>query len=175
MQVLNANAEVQDLDAAVSTRYMTIDMSVRLQDLDVAPDPRPTTSCWNSRLWTTSTGHHHRLDRDRQHQRPHRWDISWPIDLGQGAAGDEILRVRMVGYEGGDTLCPGAGATDDDCAVPFNLSIDTYEPNLLSMSVFLGGADLRERRRVYDDTWVIPSATQQMRLIAQDLPSPRRP
>ncbi|MEC7098569.1 MAG: hypothetical protein VXW74_03885, partial [Candidatus Thermoplasmatota archaeon] len=175
MQVLNANAEVQDLDAAVSTRYMTIDMSVRLQDLDVAPDPSAYNLVLEQQTVDNIDGNitigWTEIDNISG---PIGGDISWPIDLGQGAAGDEVLRVRMVGYEGGDTLCPGAELRpDDDCAVPFNLSIDTYEPNLLSMSVFLGGADLPENwRRVYDDTWVIPSATQQMRLIAQDLPSP---
>ena len=175
LQVLNANAEVQDLDDAVSTRYMTIDMSVRLQDLDVAPDPSAYNLVLEQQTVDNIDGNitigWTEIDNISG---PIGGDISWPIDLGQGAAGDEILRVRMVGYEGGDTLCPGAELRpDDDCAVPFNLSIDTYEPNLLSMSVFLGGADLPENwRRVYDDTWVIPSATQQMRLIAQDLPSP---
>ena len=71
-------------------------------------------------------------------------DISWPIDLGRGAAGDEssesAWRVTRV-------ATPSAGADlrpDEDCAVPFSLYIDTYEPNLLSMSVFLGGADVRK-------------------------------
>ena len=175
MQVLNANDEVQDLDDAVSTRYLTIDLSVRLQDLDVAPDPSTYNLVLEQQTVDNIDGNitlgWTEIDNISG---PIGGDIAWPIDLGLGAAGDEILRVRMVGYEGGDTLCPSEEyRPDEDCAVPFNLSIDTYEPNLLSMSVFLGGADLPENwRRVYDDTWVVPSANQQMRLVAQDLPSP---
>jgi hypothetical protein len=175
MQVLNANDEVQDLDDAVSTRFLTIDLSVRLQDLDVAPDPSTYNVVLEQQTIDNIDGNitlgWTEIDNISG---PIGGDIAWPIDLGLGAAGAEVLRVRMVGYEGGDTLCPAAEyRPDEDCAVPFNLSIDTYEPNLLSMSVFLGGADLPENwRRVYDDTWVIPSANQQMRLIAQDLPTP---
>jgi hypothetical protein len=175
MQVLNANDEVQDLDEAVSTRFLTIDLSVRLQDLDVAPDPSTYNVVLEQQTIDNIDGNitlgWTEIDNISG---PIGGDIAWPIDLGLGAAGAEVLRVRMVGYEGGDTLCPAAEyRPDEDCAVPFNLSIDTYEPNLLSMSVFLGGADLPENwRRVYDDTWVIPSANQQMRLIAQDLPTP---
>ncbi len=175
LHILNANDEIQDLDDAISTRYMTIDMSVRLQDLDVAPDPS-TYNLVLEQQTVDNVGGNITLGWTEidNISGPIGGDVEWPVDLGIGAAGDEILRVRMVGYEGGDTLCPPTDLRpDEDCAVPFNLSIDTYEPNLLSMSVFLGGADLPENwRRVYDDTWVIPSATQQMRIIAQDLPSP---
>ena len=115
MQVLNANAEVQDLDAAVSTRYMTIDMSVRLQDLDVAPDPSAYNLVLEQQTVDNIDGNitigWTEIDNISG---PIGGDISWPIDLGQGAAGDEVLRVRMVGYEGGDTLCPGAELRPDD-------------------------------------------------------------
>ena len=175
LAVLNANDEAQDLDAARSTRYMTLEGSVRLEALDVAPDPstyylvleQQDVSNIDGNITITWT----EIDNVSG---PIGGDFSWPVDLGLGAAGDEVLRVRMGGYDGGDTLCPPSTLRPDvDCAVPFNVSIDTYEPNLMSMSVFLGGGDLPENwRRVYDDTWVVPSANQQVRFVAQDLPSP---
>ena len=35
-----------------------------------------------------------------------------------------------------ETLCPPAPiVSDSDCAIPFNLSIDTYSPTLINISV----------------------------------------
>lgn len=175
LSVLNANDEVQDLDAARSTRYMTLEGTVRLESLQVAPDPSTYYLVLEQQDVSNIDGNitisWNEIDNVSG---PIGGDFSWPVDLGLGAAGEEVLRVRMGGYEGGDTLCPPSSLRpDDDCAVPFNVSIDTYEPNLISMSVYLGGADLPENwRRVYDDTWVVPSATQSVRFVAQDLPEP---
>ena len=102
-------------------------------------------------------------------------DFTWDVDLGM-AAGQDTYRFRIDGYEGGETLCPAAEfRPDSDCAIPFNLSIDTLDPNLLVVEVLNGQVDpsLDSNWRVMvDDTWVVPSATQQIRMNASDLPNP---
>ena len=102
-------------------------------------------------------------------------DFDLDIDLGF-AAGAETYRFRIDGYEGGDTLCPAATYRPDaDCAIPFNLSIDTLDPKLIEVKILNGQVDpsLESNwRTMVDDTWVVPSANQQIRLNAYDLPNP---
>ena len=82
----------------------------------------------------------------------------------------------MDGYEGGETLCPEASyRPDSSCGIPFNVSIDTLDPDLLEVRIFNGLGDLSNDdnwRIMVDDTWVVPSTTQRIRLNASDLPSP---
>jgi hypothetical protein len=103
-------------------------------------------------------------------------DFDWTIDLGSTAAGEETYRFNIDGYEGGDTLCPSLSLRPDaECAIPFNLTIDTYDPNLINMQVLNGQVDPNVNsnwRTLVDDTWVVPSATQKIRMQAQDLPNP---
>jgi hypothetical protein len=65
-------------------------------------------------------------------------DFNWQIDLGM-AAGQDTYRFRIDGYQGGDTLCPAAEyRPDSSCGIPFNLSIDTLDPNLLDVRILNG-------------------------------------
>ena len=104
-------------------------------------------------------------------------DFDWAINLGATAAGQATYRFMIDGYEGGDTLCPPAPiVSDSDCAIPFNLSIDTYSPTLVNISV-LKAANFDQTiwtnwRSLVDDTWVLPSAQQKVRVLAQDIPTP---
>ena len=63
-------------------------------------------------------------------------NFDWDIDLGLTAAGQATYRFMLDGYNGGDTLCPPSPiVSDSDCAIPFNLSIDTYSPTLINISM----------------------------------------
>ena len=104
-------------------------------------------------------------------------DFDWNVDLGISAAGQATYRLMLDGYEGGDTLCPPAPIVSDaDCAIPFNLSIDTYSPTLINISV-LKASNFDQTiwsnwRNLVDDTWVLPSPQQKVRVLAQDIPAP---
>ena len=80
------------------------------------------------------------------------------------------------GYDGGDTICPPSPiVSDSDCAIPFNLSIDTYSPTLINISMLKNVGDeslWSSWRNLVDDTWVKPNAQQKSKLIAQDIPEP---
>ena len=82
-------------------------------------------------------------------------DFNWNIDLGN-AAGSETYRFAVRGYEGGDLLCPPSQYNPDEtCAIPFDITIDTYEPNLLDMQVLSPGTDANvdsNWRTLLDDT-----------------------
>ena len=83
----------------------------------------------------------------------------------------------LDGYEGGDTLCPPSPiVADEDCAIPFNLTIDTYSPTLVNISVLKASnydpTIWTNWRELVDDTWVLPSSQQKVRVLAQDIPSP---
>ena len=137
MQVLNANAEVQDRRCGLHTLHD------HRHERPPASLTLPRSSAYNLVLEQQTVDN---IDGNitigwteiATSAAPSVGTFRGPLTLVR-ARGRNPPR-RMVGYEGGDTLCPGAELRpDDDCAVPFNLSIDTYEPNLLSMSVFLVG------------------------------------
>ena len=60
---------------------------------------------------------------------------------------------------------------DETCAIPFDITIDTYEPNLLDIEVLSPGTD-NDWRLLLDDTWVVPQESQEIRMNSQDLPNP---
>ncbi|HJL59719.1 MAG TPA: hypothetical protein QF621_05150, partial [Candidatus Thalassarchaeaceae archaeon] len=104
-------------------------------------------------------------------------DFNWEVDLGITAAGEATYRFMVIDYTGGDTLCPASPIISDvDCGIPFNLSIDTYSPTLVNLSV-LNAANLDPTiwsnwRPLVDDTWVLPTNQQKVRAVAQDIPTP---
>ena len=175
-QVLNNIGVVQDLDDGTTGQIVTVTGSIRLEDLSISPNPSGYFMVLEQKI-INNTGGNISLEWisvANQSGIPS-GDFNWAIDLGM-AAGQDTYRFRIDGYEGGDTLCPAAEYRPDSaCGIPFNLSIDTLDPNLLDVRILNGQVDpsLDSNWRVMvDDTWVVPSATQQIRLNASDLPNP---
>lgn len=167
----------QNLDDGMSNQEIKLVGSVRLQDLDASPDPTSYYMVLELRHINNTEG----VITTEWEQVANQsgvigGDFDWTINLGSTAAGEETYRFKLEGYQGGDTLCPSSSLNpDSECAIPFNLTIDTYEPNLLNMQVLNGQVDPNvdsNWRSLVDDTWVVPSATQQIRMQAQDLPNP---
>ncbi len=173
----NSIGTIQDLDDGMSNQEIKLVGSIRLQDLDASPDP---TSYYmvlqllhiNNTAGIVTT----EWEEVANQSGVIGGDFNWNIDLGSTAAGEETYRFKIDGYQGGDTLCPSPSLRPDaDCAIPFNLTIDTYDPNLMNLQVLNGQVDANvdsNWRTLIDDTWVVPSATQKIRMQAQDLPNP---
>ncbi|MAI40132.1 MAG: hypothetical protein CMA09_02395 [Euryarchaeota archaeon] len=167
---------VQNLDSASTGQVITLNGSIRLQDLSVAPNPSSYFMILEQKTLNT-TGENITIEWITVANRSGipNGDFSWNIDLGQ-AAGEDTYRFRLDGYEGGETLCPEASyRPDSSCGIPFNVSIDTLDPDLLEVRIFNGLGDLSNDdnwRIMVDDTWVVPSTIQRIRLNASDLPSP---
>ena len=177
-ELRNNAGDVQNLAAASSNQNINLVGSIRLEGLDVAPDP--TSYNLSLQRWDVQTLNGSVISE---------WvevsnstgviggDFNWAVNLGATAAGQATYRFMIDGYEGGDTLCPPAPiVSDSECAIPFNLTIDTYSPTLINISV-LKASNFDQSiwtnwRNLVDDTWVLPSAQQKVRVLAQDIPSP---
>ena len=177
-ELRNDAGDLQDLTAATSNQNINLMGSIRLEGLDVAPDP--TAYNLSLQRWDVQTVNGTVVSE---------WieisnksgviggNFDWDVDLGSTAAGQATYRFMIDGYEGGDTLCPPAPiVADSDCAIPFNLSIDTYSPTLINISV-LKASNFDQSiwsnwRNLVDDTWVLPNAQQKVRVLAQDIPEP---
>ena len=81
--------------------------SVRLESIDVAPDPlsyftvveeRSINSSGETPVfeWTEIANQTGTIGGD----------FDWTMDLGPTTAGEHYYRFRLTGYEGGDTVCP---------------------------------------------------------------------
>jgi hypothetical protein len=177
-ELQNYGGVAQDLTSARSNQNIFLVGSVRLENLDISPDP--TSYNLSLQRWDiNNTGGNVTQE----------WvevvnttgsiggDFNWEVDLGFTAAGEATYRFMVVDYTGGDTLCPASPIISDaDCGIPFNLSIDTYAPTLVNISV-LNAANLDPTiwsnwRPLVDDTWVLPTNQQKVRAVAQDIPSP---
>ena len=177
--VFNEEGVSQDLDAGNSNRYVRMTGSVRLESLDVSPDPLSYFTVVEERSinssgeepvfeWTEIANQTGTIGGN----------FDWTMDLGPTTAGEHYYRFRMTGYEGGDTVCPVTEYRPDDaCAIPFNLTIDQFAPELVSVKVLNGQVDPNYEsnwRSLVDDTWVIPSNNQYIKVGVtdfQDLPS----
>ena len=177
-QLLNDAGVVQNLTSASSNQNIKLVGSVRLEGLDVSPDP--TSYNLSLQRWDVQTINGSVVSE---------WvevsnstgviggDFDWGVNLGVTAAGQANYRFMIDGYEGGDTLCPPTPiVADEDCAIPFNLSIDTYSPTLINISVLKSSnydpTIWSNWRGLVDDTWVLPSSQQKVRVLAQDIPAP---
>ena len=175
-QVLNNIGVSQDLDDGTTGQTVTVTGSIRLEDLSISPDPSGYFMVLEQKTINNTNGNIsiEWISVANQSGIPS-GDFNWDIDLGM-AAGQDTYRFRIDGYEGGDTLCPAAEyRPDSSCGIPFNLSIDTLDPNLLEVRILNGQVDesLDSNWRVMvDDTWVVPSENQKIRLNASDLPNP---
>ena len=175
-QLQNTVGIAQDLDSAESGQTINLVGSVRLEDLDVAPDPAGYNLVLELKH-VNITGEEITIEWEEveNYSGVIGGDFDLEVDLGS-AVGEETYRFGMRGYEGGTSLCPSTTfRPDETCSIPFNITIDTYEPNLLSIQVLDFGSDRNlddSWRTLYDDTWVVPSATQSIRMTAQDIPAP---
>ena len=177
-QLLNDAGVEQNLTSASSNQNIQLVGSVRLEGLDVSPDP--TSYNLSLQRWDVQTINGTVVTE---------WvevsnstgviggDFDWNVNLGANAAGQATYRFMMDGYQGGDTLCfPSPIVSDLECAIPFNLSIDTFSPSLVNISVLKSSnydpTIWSNWRELVDDTWVLPSANQKVRVLAQDIPAP---
>ncbi|MEC8632919.1 MAG: hypothetical protein VXY10_05740, partial [Candidatus Thermoplasmatota archaeon] len=175
-ELQNSIGAPQSLSGAESGQDINLIGQIRLEDLNEAPDP-------SSYFLTLELKHVNTTDGNITVE----WeevanrsgviggDFNWNVDLG-AAAGSETYRFAARGYEGGELLCPPSQYNPDEtCAIPFDITIDTYEPNLLDLQVLSPGTDANvdsNWRTLLDDTWVVPQANQQIRMSSQDLPNP---
>jgi len=177
-ELQNNAGVVQDLTSASSNQNIRMIGTVRLEGLNVAPDP--TSYNLSLQKWDVQT-----INGSVVSQWMNITNLSniiggnfdWNVNLGITAAGVATYRVLIDGYSGGDTLCPPTPiVADADCAIPFNLSIDTYSPTLINISVLKASnydpSIWSNWRNLVDDTWVLPNQQQKVRILAQDIPSP---
>ncbi|MED5566738.1 MAG: hypothetical protein VX382_02675, partial [Candidatus Thermoplasmatota archaeon] len=166
----------QSLSGAESGQDINLIGQIRLQDLNEAPDPSAYFLVLELEHVNTTDGNI-TVEWEEVANRSGviGGDFNWNVDLG-AVAGSETYRFAVRGYEGGDLLCPPSQYNPDEtCAIPFDITIDTYEPNLLDIQVLSPGTDANvdsNWRTLVDDTWVVPQANQQIRMASQDLPSP---
>ena len=175
-ELQNSIGAAQALTGAQSGQTINLNGEIRLQDLNEAPDPSSYFLVLELKHVNTTDGNI-TVEWEEVANRSGviGGDFNWNIDLGD-AAGSETYRFAVRGYEGGDLLCPPSQYNPDEtCAIPFDITIDTYEPNLLDLQVLSPGTDSNvdsNWRTLLDDTWVVPQTAQQIRMSSQDLPSP---
>ena len=158
--------EQTDLNNAFSSNVITLDFSIRYENLDIAPNP--------------SSYQVHLQKRNQSNLMMEDWlpvdsvspsidgEFSWQPTLPASEAGNEQYRLLMSNYTDGDTICPPTMYNpDSDCAIRFSITLDPFAPHLMNISVFSVQGDWRE---LDDDTWVRASSNQKFRVAAQDLP-----
>jgi len=168
--------QVQDLDDAESNRMIKVSGSIRLENLDVAPDPNSYNLSLQKMVIGVGEGNISWEEVTNQ-TGPIGGDFDWAIDLGEFAAGTETYRFIIANYTGGTTLCPLNPLPHDvDCGINFNITVDTFSPDLVNISVLssalLDPALDSSWRILNDDTWVLPEKNQLFKIIAQDIPTP---
>ena len=177
-ELRNNGGVLQNLSSAVSNQNINLAGTIRLEGLDVSPDP----SLYNLSLqrWDVQTINGSVISEwveIKNRSGIIGGNFDWDIDLGLTTAGQATYRFFIDGYDGGETLCPPSPIiSDTDCAIPFNLSIDTYSPTLVNISIMKqSNSDptlWSSWRNLGDDTWVKPNSQQNIQLVAQDIPEP---
>ena len=169
----NSAGESQNPDDARSNQLIRLTGSVRLENLDVSPDPSAYNilveeEVQNNTIPDDITYEWTEIDNITG---PIGGDFDWMVDLGSDAAGEGKYRLRMSGYDKGTNLdLYGQPCySNETCAISFNLTIDTLEPGLVNISVFQNQIYWRV---LADNTWVIPSVNQQFKVEAWDSPTP---
>jgi hypothetical protein len=106
-QLLNDAGVVQDLTSASSNQNIELTGTIRLEGLDVSPDP--TSYNLSLQRWDVQTINGTVVSE---------WievsnstgviggDFNWGVNLGVTAAGQATYRFMLDGYEGGDTSVP---------------------------------------------------------------------
>ena len=155
-ELQNSIGSPQSLTSAESGQDINLIGEIRLQDLDEAPDPSSYFLVLELKH-VNSTDGNITVEWEEVANRSGviGGDFDWNVDLGS-AAGSETYRFAVRGYEGGDLLCPPANYNPDEtCGIPFDITIDTYEPNLLDLQVLSPGTDSNvdsNWRTLLDDT-----------------------
>ena len=177
-ELRNNAGELQNLSSATSNQNINLAGTIRLEGLDVSPDPtlyNLSLQRWDTQSINGSVVSEWVEINNRSGVIGGNFD--WNIDLGLAAKNQATYRFMIDGYDGGNTICPPQPlVSDSDCAIPFNLSIDTYSPTLVNISI-LKQSNLDQNlwsswRNLIDDTWVKPNAQQNLKIIAQDIPEP---
>lgn len=175
-ELQNSIGVAQSLTGAESGQDINLIGQIRLEDLNEAPDPSAYYLVLELKH-VNSTDGNITIEWEEIANRSGviGGNFNWNVDLGN-AAGSETYRFALRGYEGGDLLCPPSQYNPDEtCAIPFDITIDTYEPNLLDIQVLSPGTDASvdsNWRTLLDDTWVVPQQAQKIRMSSQDLPNP---
>ena len=171
-ELQNSIGVAQSLTNAESGQDINLVGQVRLENLSISPDPAAYFLVLELKHVNNTDGNI-TVEWEEVANRSGTigGDFNWNVDLGS-AAGSETYRFALRGYGGGDILCPPTAYNPDEtCAIPFDISIDTYEPNLLDIEVLNPGTD-DDWRILLDDTWVVPQESQDIRMSSQDLPNP---
>lgn len=172
LDVQNSAGESQSLTDGRSNQMINLVGSIRLEDLDVSPDPSAyylvvEIEEMNNTIPANIT---YEWAEVANISGPIGGDFNWTVDLGSSASGSADYRFRMAGYDNGDLICPDSSYNpDEDCAIPFFLTIDTFAPDLVNISVFENQIFWRV---LLDDTWIQPATNQLFRVEAQDMPIP---
>ena len=175
-ELQNSIGVVQSLTDAESGQDINLIGEIRLENLTEAPDPSSYFLVLELKHVNTTDGNI-TVEWEEIGNRSGviGGDFSWNVDLGS-AAGSETYRFAVRGYDGGDLLCPPAQYNPDEtCGIPFDITIDTLEPNLLDLQVLSPGTNANvdsNWRTLVDDTWVVPQQAQKIRMSSQDLPNP---
>ena len=177
-ELRNNGGELQNLTSATSNQNFNLMGTIRLEGLDVAPDP--TLYNLSLQRWDVQSINGTIVSEwieVRNMSGVIGGNFDWDIDLGLTAVAQASYRFVLDGYNGGDTLCPPSPIVSDaDCAIPFNLTLDTYSPTLINISMLKNVGDDASNwdnwRNLVDDTWVKPNSQQKVRLLAQDIPEP---
>ena len=175
-ELQNSIGATQALTGAESGQDINLIGQIRLEDLNEAPDPSLYFLVLELKHVNTTDGNI-TVEWEEVANRSGviGGDFNWNVDLG-AAAGSETYRFAVRGYEGGDLLCPPSQYNPDEtCAIPFDITIDTLEPDLLDLQVLSPGTDSNvdtNWRTLLDDTWVVPQNTQQIRMSSRDIPNP---
>ena len=173
-ELQNSIGVPQSLTSAESGQDINLIGEIRLENLTEAPDPSAYFLTLELKHINASDGNI-TWEEIANRSGVIGGDFNWNIDLGN-AAGSETYRFAVRGYDGGDLICPPSQYNPDEtCAIPFDITIDTYEPNLLDLQVLSPGTDANvdsNWRTLIDDTWVVPQQAQKIRMSSQDLPNP---
>ena len=178
----NSAGALQNIDQAYSNQEIRMVGKIRLQDIDIAPDPTAYFLVVEERGLETD-GENTNITWTEIANRTGviAGEYDWTVNLGLFASGEETYRFRMTGYDGGDMICPGSEYNPDgDCGIRFNVSIDQLDPNLIAIQLYEGpdgsNPNLPENSdkwtTIYDDSWAPPKLTQQFRIVATDNPTP---
>ena len=127
-----ADAEQTDLQNIHSNNELTLEGTVRFEDLGVAPDPASYTLVFELQN-DSNISQWNEIDR---HPGVLGGNFSWQPAIPELSAGNDTYRLRMDNYTGGDSNCPPASLSPDlECGIPMTVYIDQYSPYLINISV----------------------------------------
>jgi len=166
----DAGIEQPDLDDAKTSRSVVLVGTVRLEDLNIAPDPASyylLFEQWNESNTTHTSDDYFEIDRLTMNASSN-GNFSWNPAISTMAAGTDEYRLRIGNYTSGDLICPPAEYNpDQDCSIRFTLSIDPLKPQFVNISVETATGQWRE---LSDNTWIPSDVCQKFRVFARDNP-----